>query len=169
MKTFFLSDTHFGHKNIIRYEHRPFASLEQMDEYLIQRWNSVVSSDDVVIHGGDFALCKKDIATSICHRLNGYKILVHGNHDRSKKSMLEIGFNEVVDYYYDGKVLVFHYPYIERNETVKTLYSECEVFLFGHVHTRDSEVLTVLPKAINICCEKLDYTPKTLEQLLEQK
>jgi hypothetical protein len=36
--TFFTSDQHLGHRNIIRLCSRPFASIEEMDETLISRW-----------------------------------------------------------------------------------------------------------------------------------
>jgi len=81
IETWFISDTHFGHKNILEYEPeaRPFSSLEEMHETMIERWNSVVSTNDVVYHLGDFAFGKHNI--KIAARLNGKKRLVLGNHD----------------------------------------------------------------------------------------
>lgn len=83
-KTFFTSDTHFGHVNILKFnaEQRPFKDTEEMDEAIIRRWNNVVSPEDTVYHLGDVAL--GNIAKSLpkVARLNGYKIAVMGNHDR---------------------------------------------------------------------------------------
>lgn len=81
-QVWYTSDTHFGHKNIIRYCDRPFRDTDHMDEAIIERWNSVVHPEDTVIHLGDIAL--GDISKSLpkIARLNGYKIAVLGNHDR---------------------------------------------------------------------------------------
>ncbi len=79
---FFISDTHFCHQNIIRFCDRPFADVEEMNEALIDNWNSVVSGDDTVYHLGDVALGKWVEWDSILTRLNGYKVLVVGNHER---------------------------------------------------------------------------------------
>lgn len=84
-KLYFTSDTHFGHKNIIKYEKRGplgrmrlFDSVEEHDEYLIEQWNETVDPQDTVWHLGDLSF-KKDI--TFVKRLNGHKHLVLGNHD----------------------------------------------------------------------------------------
>lgn len=82
MARFFTSDTHFGHERIISLCNRPFSSVEEMNEVMIERWNTVVKPDDVVIHLGDVALGKIAETLPLIGRLNGYKVLVPGNHDR---------------------------------------------------------------------------------------
>ena len=54
-KIWFTSDTHFFHNNIIDYCKRPFVNAEEMNEYIIKQWNSVVKPQDEVYHLGDFA------------------------------------------------------------------------------------------------------------------
>lgn len=80
MNIWFTADTHFGHKNIIRYCNRPFSSVEEMDESMIESWNEVVKTndDDIVFHLGDFAFKNHEKYLS---RLNGVKYLIRGNHD----------------------------------------------------------------------------------------
>lgn len=78
--TFFTSDTHFGHARIIEYCDRPFANVKEMNEAMIDNWNSVVKPDDVVFHLGDFAFADPE---NFLDRLNGRKRLVLGNHDKS--------------------------------------------------------------------------------------
>ena len=77
---YFISDTHFNHKNIIKYCNRPFDSIEQMNETLINNWNDIVSDKDIIYHLGDFALGSKELILDIVNRLNGSKYLIRGNH-----------------------------------------------------------------------------------------
>lgn len=80
-RVFVISDTHFGHANILKYEseHRPFDTIEEHDEKLVELWNKQVAPQDIVWHLGDVAL--KRSALDIVARLNGEKRLVLGNHD----------------------------------------------------------------------------------------
>lgn len=55
---YYISDTHFGHKNVIRYDNRPFDSIEEMDEAMIQLWNETVNDADAVYILGDFSWYK---------------------------------------------------------------------------------------------------------------
>lgn len=80
---FFTSDTHYGHKNIIKFSNRPFKDVEHMNEALIQGWNSVVGEDDVVYHLGDVSLTSASKTSEILNRLNGKIHLIRGNHEKS--------------------------------------------------------------------------------------
>lgn len=84
--TLIISDTHFGHNKILDFEPCRLTQLKvdgfndnEHDEWLINKWNSVVGKDDTVLHLGDLAF--KGI-TNYLPRLNGNIILVLGNHDR---------------------------------------------------------------------------------------
>lgn len=82
-ETFFIGDTHFGHKGIINFSatkpFRPFETIEEHDEELVKRWNETVAPKDVVFVLGDFCFGKRNLP--IAGRLNGLKKLVMGNHD----------------------------------------------------------------------------------------
>lgn len=69
---FFTSDHHFHHANIIKYTSRPFSSVEEMNETLVQNWNATVGRNDTVYHLGDFSL-SRDVGEvkSVMSRLNG--------------------------------------------------------------------------------------------------
>ena len=82
MATWFTADLHFGHVNIIRYCHRPFADVEEMDTALVARWNEVVDAGDTVWILGDVAMGPIERSLANVGRLAGTKILVAGNHDR---------------------------------------------------------------------------------------
>lgn len=86
MNTFFTSDLHFGHANVIQYAGRPFKDVHEMNEALVTNWNAGVQPGDEVYVVGDFALCRKEEAARFAERLNGQKYLVRGNHDRDVSS-----------------------------------------------------------------------------------
>ncbi len=82
MSKWFTSDHHFGHANISSLCGRPFDSVEEMNETLVERWNQTVKPTDKVIHLGDVALGKISESLPIVGRLNGHISLIAGNHDR---------------------------------------------------------------------------------------
>ena len=97
-KLFFTSDTHFGHKNIIKYCNRPFKTVEEMNEALIENWNKVVPKDGVVVHCGDFTYPFKDSNIidqyqKYFSQLKGSIILVRGNHDEIPLGVYEFTNN----------------------------------------------------------------------------
>jgi calcineurin-like phosphoesterase family protein len=157
MKLFYVSDTHFNHRNIISYTNRPFASVDEMNEEMIRRWNEVVTDEDIVYHDGDFGFGKG--LDSILDRLNGKAIyLIKGNHDRPMKLVNKIGFVDIFDALVveDGDLFVgmSHYPMSED-----IMKHPCDIYLYGHVHNNDAPVPW---NHVNICVEKTDYRPVDL-------
>lgn len=110
---FYIADMHFGHKNIIQYDNRPFDSVEEMDKALIQLWNETVGSDDIVYILGDFSWYKEDKTAFILGCLNGHKVLVKGNHDHISPKVAR-NFDRICEYAEikdgDEKVILSHYP-----------------------------------------------------------
>ncbi|AXG66306.1 phosphoesterase [Streptomyces phage Annadreamy] len=108
MSRFFTSDTHFGHARIIELCNRPFSSVEEMNEVMIERWNSVVKSTDTVIHFGDVALGKIAESLPLIERLNGIKSLIPGNHDRifsGEKEKQRVRFMEQYEWVFNGGIM----------------------------------------------------------------
>lgn len=103
MKHFATSDTHFGHKNIIRYCNRPFDTVDAMNEHMIMRWNSVVEDDDVVWFLGDFAFMKPQEAFAIFSRLRGQINIVPGNHD---EKILELWNGPMLPDYWPDRIKI---------------------------------------------------------------
>jgi calcineurin-like phosphoesterase family protein len=83
MDYYFTADEHYNHRNIIDYCHRPFDSVEEMDQTLIDNHNTVVGENDITIHAGDFTLLKnkKLIYEKYINRLNGTHVFLKGSHD----------------------------------------------------------------------------------------
>ena len=152
-KTWLISDTHFGHKNIIKYTGRPFQTVKEMDDRIIANWNSVVKSNDVILHLGDFALGNLEDQQSYLKQLNGIKKLVMGNHDRLKvKDYYDMGFAEVYRYPIIIENIIFSHRPLD-NLIVGSLYN-----VHGHIHEKQS------PSAnhLNISVEHTNYSPISL-------
>jgi len=160
------TDPHFGHKNILTLENRPFKSIQEMDKYIISSYNSVVSKFDTLYILGDFSFGNKEYTKNIVQQLNGRKILVMGNHCRrkSKKWFHDVGFDSVIDggLFLRDKFLCTHEP-TNKIDTSEKLTPDSIVNIHGHTHSveLDSDV------HINICPEVSGYKPISLDKLEE--
>lgn len=160
-----ISDTHFGHQNVIKYDNRPFKNAAAMDEALIKNWNSVVAPNDIVYHLGDFAFHAEDIVCKILERLNGNKILILGNHDKvmlteSVKKHFQLITNYLEVYQDKQLICMFHYPIAEFNKAHRGAYH-----IHGHTHGNykphnDGRIMDVGAPCIN-------YTPINLNQVIK--
>lgn len=162
-KTWVIADTHFGHNNIIHYENRPFKDKHEMNEKLIENWNSVVAPDDVVYHLGDVIFGGTQALEAILPRLNGYKILRKGNHDYrfSDRKLLKY-FDEV---YSDDILLddlcLSHYP-LDDEEMAKLMYlGLIKGNVHGHVHSKIDNLDQ--SKYFCVSVELTDYRPLDFE------
>lgn len=94
---YFTADTHFGHKNILKYQRTSFTDIDAHDEALVEAWNSQVSNSDTVYHLGDVGLCGASRLRNYLFRLNGTIRLVRGNHDRGMKPYNRDRFESIND------------------------------------------------------------------------
>jgi calcineurin-like phosphoesterase family protein len=92
MAVWFTADHHFGHARILELAHRPFDSVDEMDETMIARWNERVAPGDLVYHLGDFAFADH---TPYLSRLKGQKRLIVGNHDWTARVKKAQGWSTV--------------------------------------------------------------------------
>lgn len=82
-KILFTGDLHFGHENVLAFDNRPFATVDEMDAELIRRWNNKVGKGDLVYVLGDLIWkSRNNDAPALIKSLNGQIILIKGNHDR---------------------------------------------------------------------------------------
>ncbi|MFU1794745.1 metallophosphoesterase [Paenibacillus azoreducens] len=157
-RVYVISDHHFGHQKIIDFESRPFGTAEEMDEFMIERWNSIVTKQDKVFHLGDFSFYNKDKTKAIVERLNGHKFLIMGNHDRgrSKAWWLDAGFDEVSEY-----PLVYQSFFILSHEPLYMNKHMPYVNIHGHIHSQKYEGLHYF----NASVEHWDYKPISFEEI----
>ena len=174
MNTFFTSDSHYHHKNIIKYCNRPFHDIEEMKEGLIERWNKVVSEGDTVYHLGDFAFGGISAWEEIIPRLNGNITLILGNHDlkqhATNKDIILDSFKEVCFQKQiiinDNLIYMNHYPLLCYPDPLTNWN------LFGHVHSgpnyngSDKERLKYLyPTQYDVGVDNNNYAPIAYEEV----
>lgn len=182
--TWFISDLHFDHKNVIEFSDRPFSSIEEMNDKIINNIKKVVSPGDTLIIVGDFSLgAKKENLKNYIKRIKEsgcYLINVRGNHDESNSIMMNHGFDLACDKLEitlaNEKVTVMHYPYRQSlfmyyyykvlNKIFPTKFwnerrywdklpFKKKYLIHGHTHS------TILQNEyqFNVSCEALNYTP----------
>ena len=159
-KLYLISDQHFGHKNMIDYENRPFKDVDEMYEILIKNWNSIVTKGDTVICLGDFSFYNKEITTQIISQLKGRKELILGNHDRRKSVTwwMSTGFDIVYKYpvCIDGFYWLSHEPmYMNRGMPYVNIH--------GHLHSKDIGDGILPFQHFNVSVEKIGYKPINFE------
>ena len=138
-KQFYISDWHYGHANVIAFDNRPFKSLLEMDEALVDRWNAVVSPGDIVYVLGDMFWCKAQDAIPILRSLKGQKFLIKGNHDRCNDNKFLREFVKVTEY----------------------LEMEHDKYLMEELYTTPCQMFNV-----GAMMPWMDYTPRTLDEII---
>ena len=185
-KVFFTSDLHFGHENVIRFDNRPFSSVEEMDETLVRRWNAKVGVGDLVYVLGDFIWrSRNDDASGLIRSLNGSKILIKGNHDRFlHNSKVKDALAAVKDYddicvtLEDGTkkrcILSRYFIPMYNGHFYQAIH------LHGHSHVteearKEFDIADILNEQgfrneiYNVGCMYWDYSPVTLDEIIAGK
>lgn len=164
---FFTADHHFNHQNVIKYSKRPWFTVEEMNNALIQKWNNRVSKEDRVFVLGDFALANKGTIRTIVPQLNGTKILVRGNHDAYRSPFYaEAGFHAISPYpmLYTDKSGAIDGQFILSHEPVNPLAPGL-LNIHGHMHNNENPKFYA-PNHICVSVEMTNYAPVTLKEIL---
>ena len=177
---YFTSDLHFGHKNIIRFDNRPFTSVEEMDKVLIERWNNKVTDEDTVYILGDISWYDDQKTYEIFSQLRGRKILIQGNHDKvngkTKECFEEICFYKEINLPGGSvHIILCHYPIMFFNN-----HNYGTFMLYGHVHnSTDWDMVEKFKSELhqlgqrcymfNVGCMVRNYEPVTLDEILQQE
>lgn len=174
-RIFFTSDTHYGHRNIIKFgKGRPFSTIEEHDEALIRNWNERVSPGDRVYHLGDFSMAHPERIDKILARLVGQKFFIRGNHDKAMRGNILKHFVWAKDYFKlkvpdpdtknpTGKqeIVLCHYP---MEIWDKRHYGSWH--LHGHCHGNLAEDKRQVPR-FDVGVDCWDYAPVSYEQIKE--
>ena len=177
---------YFGHENVLRFDNRPFETVEEMDDELIKRWNDKVGKGDLVYVLGDLIWkTATNEAVQIIKRLNGQIILIKGNHDRflhnaaAKKALAGIkDYDDICVTLEDGtarRCILSHYfiPFYNGHR-----YNA--IHLHGHSHfTAEATEEFLIAKTLNekgydlqiynVGCMYWNYAPVTLDEILKIK
>lgn len=156
-----ISDTHFNHVNITKYEPIRRTLGKDHNRVMIERWAETVKDNEIILHLGDVALGKSDDFLRIAEQLPGRKLLLRGNHDtRSKAWYAKHGFRLIdnFDIIHRGwKIYFDHYP--------RNLPYPCHLSVHGHVHSASKNDL----KYMNLSVEVIDFRPIRLLEALDTR
>lgn len=166
----YISDLHFGHRNVIGFDHRPFADVGEMDRVLIHLWNSRVRKDDDVYIVGDFAYRNERPEEWYLRQLTGRKHLIIGNHDdKLLKNEKAMGYFETVDKMMKisdngNNICLCHFPMAEWDGFYKGYWH-----IFGHYHNKTDgafQYMKTFDKALNAGCMINNFSPASLNELI---
>ena len=167
---YFISDLHDQHVNILSYcpETRPFKDVNEQREHIVNSWNSRVTAEDTIYVLGDICMGIKEVnVPKLLSRLNGHKICIVGNHDKSPDKMVLWGFHEAYDKLeveLEGfKVLLQHKPPSEEQ------YSKFNYILHGHCHGKldHHSEFKRFPAAVDVGVDATgSFVPKTFSELI---
>lgn len=163
----FISDTHFFHANVLKFANAdgtrmraPFQSLEEMHEYMVEKWNGVVKPQDHIYHLGDVTFQYHGAFNELMKRLRGHKRLVVGNHDKLKNPALFAHFGKVMLWrgFKDEGFTASHIPL--RLDSIRDGTHN----VHGHVHANSRPE----PNYINVSVEVRDYTPVHMDTIISE-
>lgn len=157
-----ISDTHFGHANIIKYCGRPFSSVDEMNHVLVENWNKVVRDEDIVYHLGDVYFGKNwsgETPRDFLRSLRGRKRLILGNHDSGLDQNIRDVFQKILVWrqFPEFGLLLTHVP-VHPN----TLSEKWPVNVHGHIHNNERDYGKQYK---NVSVEVINYTPVNIEEL----
>jgi calcineurin-like phosphoesterase family protein len=163
-KIFITSDSHFFHTNSLKFYNKDGSKLrpwefselgmKTMNEYITNKWNSVVSSEDLVYHLGDVTFNSNRLY--IMEKLNGKKRLILGNHDDFSYNIHRKYFEKIYSSHrINTGMFLTHIPV--HPDSIPVGYTN----VHGHIHGEDIDD----PRYLNVCVEHTDYTPISLEEV----
>tara|TARA_R110000782_G_scaffold15939_2_gene46093 strand:- start:3999 stop:4637 length:639 start_codon:yes stop_codon:yes gene_type:complete len=183
---YFTSDFHLFHKNVLKFDNRPFENVEEMHGEIEKKWNETVTNDDIVIYLGDLSFARREetkFVDEMLYRLNGKIHFVMGNHDKIEEIRKLPRFESVQDYlelrvthnvdselHIGSKVkietlfCIMHYPIYSWNKKHHGSY-----MVHGHCHMGLSESEHHSKnRIIDVGCMGYEYTPISYKEVIEK-
>ena len=167
---FYIGDTHFGHKNALDFDNRPFADVDEMERELVRLWNSRVEDGDHVYVLGDFAFRNQKAEQLYLEQLKGIKHLIIGNHDdklfKNGTAMKHFASADKMLHVSDGgrEICLCHFPIADWNGFYRGHYH-----IYAHIHARTDgayKYMRTLPRALNAGCMINGYMPVGFDELV---
>ena len=164
MSAFVTSDWHLGHAKMLSFVNpdgtpvRPFSSIEEMHETLIERFNKVVHAKDRLYILGDVVIPRS--ALKLLDRFNGKKVLVMGNHDIYRATDYLKYFDDVRGAFYRDGLIFTHIP-VHPENLVGRYFGNVHGHLHWHEVKNDDGSLD--KRFFNSCLERNDFSPVPLE------
>lgn len=157
---YFISDTHFGHKNLC--EKYRGLTVEESDELLIKNWNNRVRKEDKVYYLGDFSMDAPNLLEKYLSRLNGQIYVIGGNHDTRRvcEKFRELGVTVLGCMRYKEYILS-HFPISKRIIKERPYKGN----IHGHIHAYE----LVSPDYVSVAADLNDMTPLTFEEIIEKQ
>ena len=171
---FYTADTHWDHANIIKLCNRPFKSIQEMQEVMINNWNARVGVSDDVYILGDFSF-GATIFYEYATKLNGVKHFIVGNHDHEaykKAQVMTSNTKGIKNIFFHGdiwsvkddnvRVVLCHYPIYEWEGSFKGA-----IHFHGHCHGNIGKSFKT--NAYDVGVDVWNFTPVTLKEILNGK
>lgn len=190
--TFFTSDWHIGHLNVLKFDNRPFKDLDHMHEYLVTQYNATVPEHGICFFLGDIGLGSGDTVRKVIERLNGTKVCILGNHDKNRIAMYSYGFDVVLNtasfYIGESEVTMSHCPlpgifredvsgmkgrenstenwHGEYKNTKYMVTDRGQFHLHGHIHSRkENGKKTIDGRQFDVGVPGNNYRPVSLSRI----
>ena len=168
------SDTHFCHNQEFIYKSRGFNSVDEMNEAIVERWNSIVKSNDMVFVLGDLMLNDNEKALEYIKRLNGWLLVVWGNHDSETRQkfirekypiIMEMGYAHQFKH---NKLTCYlsHYPTLTANYSNEKHFSQNVINLHGHTHQKTNFLNPINPFMYHVGVDSHNCTPVHIEEAI---
>lgn len=186
-KIWFTSDTHIGHKNVIKFSNRPYENIKEMFNDFVNKWNSVVSDNDYVFHLGDVVWNHSRNETyKALKELKGIKFIIPGNHDKIEQ--FEYCLKNLDNFHVlsDFTVLYIRKFYEDSPDKPLELFlSHCPMMtwphrnnnainLFGHIHSGPKtkadvdQDLPLFSYQYDCGVDNNNYTPIEIRDILQK-